>query len=67
MRPKGKPGGKPVGEQPMDPHPITLKLAQGIRPQLKAIDGWQDKLRAAIEQIIEEHKVENNDLDNLTC
>lgn len=44
-----------AGDKPLTAH-IGLKLTEEDKADLKKIPGWSDKLRAAVKQIIEDHK-----------
>jgi hypothetical protein len=45
-----------TSDEPLDPTPVCLKLKPGAREKLRSISHWQEKLRAYIDQLIEEEK-----------
>jgi hypothetical protein len=55
-----KKGGNPNNDWSPDNNvaydrtPVQLKVLPGVRERLKTIDGWQDKIRKLIDQLIEE-------------
>jgi len=46
--------GKRQNEIAYDRAPVQLKVLPGVSDQLKAIDGWQARIRAAIDALIQE-------------
>jgi hypothetical protein len=42
-----------TSENPLDKTPVCLKVRIGVRDKLLAVPDWQDKLRQAIDDLIE--------------
>ena len=49
-------GFKPIGEKPLDPVSLQLKLREGIRERIRAIPGWQNLVRDLLERWVEEYE-----------
>jgi hypothetical protein len=48
-------GYKPAGKEPLDQHPVCFNVRKGVREELKSVTGWQDKLRAFVDELIQEN------------
>ena len=44
-----------TSDEPLAKEPICFKVKPGIREKLMTIPGWQDKLRAFVEILIQEN------------
>ena len=45
---------KPHNQIPYAISPVQLKVLPGIRERLREVDGWQARIRAAIDLLIQE-------------
>jgi len=43
---------KPEQGEPLDPSPLCFKVSSGLRERIKAIPGWQKRLREELPQLI---------------
>ncbi|MCV3216145.1 hypothetical protein OGM63_21975 [Plectonema radiosum NIES-515] len=43
---------KPEGEKALDAKPLCFKIDTELKTQLKAIPGWQNKLRDALPELV---------------
>ncbi len=43
-----------TSEQPFAKDPVCFKVLPGIKDRLKTISGWQERLRQAVDEMIEE-------------
>jgi hypothetical protein len=44
-----------TSENPLSRNPVCLKLKEGYKERLLKIPGWQEEVRAFIEDLINEH------------
>ncbi|MEC4815340.1 MAG: hypothetical protein SAK29_18990 [Scytonema sp. PMC 1069.18] len=51
---KHKLGAKPINTEAFDRIPISFNVRNGVREKLKAIPDWKERLRLAIDKLIEE-------------
>ena len=47
-------GFKSIGDKPLDSKPLSVRLRQGQLAKLKEVDGWQERLRDFVDELIEE-------------
>lgn len=47
-------GARRISPVELDKDPLSIKLIAGHRERLRAIPGWQEKIRALVEQMIAE-------------
>lgn len=50
---KHKLGALPFNEEPFDKSPVCFKVREGVREKLKAVPGWQERLREFVDELIE--------------
>jgi hypothetical protein len=43
-----------TSDDPLDRKPICFKVKPGVRDKLKSVSDWQGRLRAVVDQLIEE-------------
>lgn len=48
-----------TSSQPFDKDPVCFKVLPGVKDELKTIPGWQDKLREAVDKLIQENKIQS--------
>lgn len=46
---------RPDGDAPLDKHPVCFNVRVGVREQLKGVNGWQDRMRAFVDELIQEN------------
>jgi hypothetical protein len=47
-------GAKKILKKPLDAQPICVRGYEGQKEALKAVPGWQERLREYIDQLIQE-------------
>ena len=47
-------GFKAIGDKPLDSRPLSVRLRQGQLEKLKLVDGWQERLRDFVDELIQE-------------
>ncbi|GJD18098.1 hypothetical protein RIVM261_030540 [Rivularia sp. IAM M-261] len=47
-----------TSNQPFDKDPVCFKVLPGVKNELKTIPDWQDKLREAVDKLIQENKIQ---------
>jgi hypothetical protein len=52
-------GFKPIGDNPLDSKPLTVRLRQGQLEKLKAVPNWQERLRELVDQLITENPTQS--------
>lgn len=43
-----------TSEDPFAKDPVCFKVKEGVREKLKGIKGWQDRMRAFVDELIQE-------------
>ncbi|BDA69671.1 hypothetical protein CAL7716_038370 [Calothrix sp. PCC 7716] len=49
-----------TSSQPFDKDPVCFKVLPGVKDKLKVIPNWQERLRAAVDKLIEEAKIQGD-------
>jgi hypothetical protein len=47
-----------TSNQPFDKDPVCFKVLPGVKEKLKSVPDWQERLRKAVDKLIEEAKIE---------
>jgi hypothetical protein len=47
-------GATSLNEEPFDKSPLCFAVRKGVREKLKAVPGWQERLRKLVDELIEE-------------
>jgi hypothetical protein len=50
---KNKLGALPFNEEPFDASPVCFKVKKGVKDKLKSVQNWQERLREAVDNLIE--------------
>lgn len=46
-----------TSSQPFDKDPVCFKVLPGVKAKLKAVPNWQERIREAVDSIINEAKI----------
>ncbi|MBW4480607.1 MAG: hypothetical protein KME54_28140 [Tolypothrix brevis GSE-NOS-MK-07-07A] len=46
-------GALPFNDEPFDTSPVCFKVKKGVKDKLKAVPGWQERLRETVDKLIE--------------